>query len=199
MIINVVANDTVYKELQNKGFKQSLGYWLWNISVLGTPKDTGNAQSSVVLRRNNPKHIHIAWDLFTANYVYFLEYGYGPVTKYEGFISRDITRAVVEQLIAYIKGSKELFFSVSKPTPFVSLGTSEKPFSQERRFLMQANMNAQSITSRARQQISMIRGLEHGNARRLSGLRPETSIAPRTKGISHLQQIYYDRKKQLTQ
>lgn len=199
MTIDVIANDIVYKELQNTGFRKSLGYWFWNISVMGTPKDTGNAQSSVVLRKNNPKHIHIAWDLFTANYVYFLEYGYGPVTKYEGFISRDITRTIVEQLIGYLSGSRELFFSVSRPTPFVSLGTSEKPFSQERRFLLQANMNAQNITSRARQQISMIRALEHGNTRRLSGLRPATSTAPRTKGISHLQQMYYDRKKQLTE
>lgn len=207
--LNVVlyVDEKRYEEISKGGFSSALGYWFWNIGVMGTPMDTGNARRSVVLAKNSPRHIRIAWDLFLANYVEYLEKGIGPVKKYKNFISVDINGAIMEETIAWILTGKEPVFSARGGTPFVELVPSKhKPFSMERVFLRQANMNTQSITAKARQQISMIRHMQNPQnamTNRLRGERVETSTKKGVgdtrlnRNISGLQMIYNKRKEDM--
>lgn len=203
--VTLYVDEKRYEEIRKGGFTKAFGYWSWNIAVMGTPLDTGNARSNVFLRTNQPRHISIIWDLFMANYVQFLEEGRGPVKKYKGFISVDILGAMMEQSIAWILTGKEPYYATRELTPFVALGVSKhKPFSMERVFLKQADMNMNNITAKARGEISKIRSLNYSQGlipQVTRGDKPDTVTKKGTKGlnrnISKLHQIYNKRKEDL--
>ncbi len=206
--VTIYVDEARYEAISKGGFSKALGYWFWNIGVMGTPMDTGNARRSVVLAKNTSRHIRILWDLFMANYVEFLEKGVGPVKKYKGFISNDINGAILEETVSWLLTGKEPMFTVHSPRPFVSLQPSKhQPFSMERVFLRQANMNANRITANARMQISKIRSVQHSQGittSRERGERVETGIlkgmgnARLNRNISNLQ-IMYNKAKQNAQ
>lgn len=197
------VDEARYEEIKKNGFSKDLGYWCWDISIMGTPMDTGNARRNVVLQKNAPRHIRIVWDLFGANYVEYLEEGRGPVKKYKGFISVDIASAIMEQTMAWILTGDDPSYTV-RPRPFVALGTSRhEPFSMERTFLRQANMNASKITAKSRMMISNIRTLNASQGlvpSKERGERIDTKIQKGSKtsyfnrNVSQLQRIYNKRK-----
>lgn len=205
--VTLYVDEARYEQIRKFGFSRALGYWFWNISVLGTPMDTGNARSNVFLKKNTARHISVEWDLFMANYVEFLEKGVGPVKKYKGFISVDIYGAIMEQTMAWILTGKEPYYATRGLKPFVALTVSKhKPFSMERVFLRQADMNANKISARARMEISKIRtlGQSQGLIPQVTrGEKPDTVIAKGSKtatvnrNISRLHQIYNKRKEDI--
>ena len=74
-----------------------------NIAVLNAPYDTGNLRSAISLASNNSNNIRIQYSLLNANYIKFLEYGYGPVKKHIGFIRSKTLSDMVEAIIGFIK------------------------------------------------------------------------------------------------
>jgi hypothetical protein len=199
MQINILATPYKYNKLLKKGFDQSLGYLFWNTAVMIAPIDTGNLRRSILLAKNNSRHIKISYDTFMANYIQFLEEGQGPVKKYKNFIKGDTAQAITEQLVAWIITGRRPLFSRQGVKPFVQLKESKRqPFSAERALLRQANMNTNVISAKARMQISKIREIAYYNERsKVSGNKPSVSNASGPKGInrniSHLGQIYKDR------
>jgi len=176
MQINILATPYKYNKLLKKGFDQSLGYLFWNTAVMIAPIDTGNLRRSILLAKNNSRHIKISYDTFMANYIQFLEEGQGPVKKY-----KNTAQAITEQLVAWIITGRRPLFSRQGVKPFVQLKESKRqPFSAERALLRQANMNTNVISAKARMQISKIREIAYYNERsKVSGNKDR--MADRTK------------------
>lgn len=197
----ITADAEQFLKLQKEGFDTALGYWFWNTAVMIAPYDTGNLRSAIILSKNKPRHISIKYDTFMANYALFLEEGIGPVKKYKHFIKGDTTSVIVEQLISWIKTGKRPMFAINNVTPFVQLRVSNKPFSKEKTFLRQANMNASLISAKSRSQISKIRALQYDDMSSIKGKRVNTTLGIGTRsanrGGSQLQNIYKQRVKQI--
>ncbi|MCK9576428.1 MAG: hypothetical protein M0R51_10945 [Clostridia bacterium] len=186
-----------------KNLDSSLGMWFWNMAVMIAPYDTGNLRRAITLNKNTSKIINIRYNLMQANYIKFLELGVGPVKKYKGFIQNQTRMAIVEELIFYLKTAQKPMFT---QTPFVMLKSSQKPFGQEKRFLRQADMHTNAITSKARNKISMIRESQYRKENGIAtsnfiGLKVDTQvllsqrIKGSTKGISTLSRTYNEFKR----
>lgn len=201
MSIDIMATPYKFNKLKTQGFDVALGYWFWNMAVMIAPYDTGLTRSSISLKTNKPRRIRISYDTFRANYIQFLEEGQGPVKKYKDFIKKDTTEAIAEQLVSWIITGRSPAFARQGVKPFVQLGKSKHaPFSIERSFLKQANMNANVITAKTRMQISKIREIDYsGNKQKFTGQKPVTSSDYKraNRNISHLERIYKDRVKQI--
>ncbi|NCU31215.1 hypothetical protein EOM57_05465 [Candidatus Saccharibacteria bacterium] len=205
--VTLYVDEARYEQIRKGGFSKALGYWLWDTGFMGTPMDTGNARRNVVLRDNKPRHIRVEWDLFNANYVRFLEEGRGPVKKYKGFISVDIRGAMMEQVMSWLLTGEEPYYARRGITPFVALGVSKnKPFSMERSLLRQADMNANKITAKARQEVSRIRELGYSQGlipQNTRGQRPDTQVKKGSRAsyfnrnISQLHRIYLKQKEDI--
>lgn len=197
MDIYVTATPYKFNKLKKEGFDSALGYWFWNIAVMIAPLDTGNLRSAITLKTNKPRKIKISYSTFMANYIQFLEEAQGPVKKYKDFIKKDTTEAIAEQLVSWIITGKRPLFARQGVKPFVELSQSKYvPFSKERMFLKQANMNANIINATTRMQISKIREVTYTGVRqKVTGQRVETSSVFRKS--SHLQQIYRERVNQI--
>ena len=93
-------------------------------------------------------------------------------------------------------------YAVQGIKPFVVLKTSvNKPFSRERAFLKQANMNSNVITAKTRMQISRIRDIDFsGNRSGFNGQKVTTLnnfSRGSNKNISSLNKIYRERLSQI--
>lgn len=204
--IDIMATQYKFDKLSKNGFDSSLGYWFWNMAVMIAPMDTGNLRSAIMLSKNKSRHIRISYNTFMANYIRFLEEGQGPVKKYKDFIKGDTREAIVEQLVSWIISGKAPSYAKQGVKPFVQLGISRnKPFSQERALLRQANMNTSTLTAKTRQQISKIREASFNQKRaRSSGERVQTQIQAGlsskslNRNTSKLEAIYKDRIKQIS-
>lgn len=196
MDVYITLSDEQFEKVKN--LDTSLGMWFWNIAVMVAPYDTGNLRRSITLNRNTSKRITIGYNLTKANYLKFLELGVGPVKKHRGFISVKTRLAILEQLIIYLKTAKKPMFTA---VPHVTLRSSKSVFSQEKRYLRQANMNIGSITPNARKAISKVRETQYrksigSSLRSQRGLSPTTSnmvgqkFRGSTRGISLLNQFY---------
>jgi len=188
-----------------KNLDTSLGMWFWNMAVMISPYDTGNARRAITLTSNTSKRINIRYNLMQANYIKFLEEGVGPVKKYKGYISNRTRMAIVEELIFYLKTGQTPMFTT---TPFVLLRSSKNVFHGERKYLSQADMHTNAITANARNKISKIRETqyrqEHGIATSsFVGLKAETGtmqgqrLRGSVRGMSQLS-LAYKELKQLT-
>ncbi len=203
MSIDIMATPYKFNKLKEQGFDSALGYWFWNIAVMIAPEDTGNLRSAITLKTNKARKIRISYNTFIANYIQFLEEAQGPVKKYKDFIKKDTTEAIAEQLVSWIITGRRPLFARQGVKPFVKLSQSKyAPFSKERMFLKQANMNASIINAKARMQISKIREVDYSNSKSsVTGQRVETQksigYARSSRGISHLQQIYRERVNQI--
>lgn len=205
MLFVVEIDKKRFEEIYKYGFPTALGYWFWNMAVMIAPEDTGNLKRSITLASNSPRKIRIRYDLSAANYTKFLEEGVGPVKKYKGFISVDTTAAITEQAISWIITGKTPMFLVTSPKPFVSLkSSSNQPFSWERAYLKQADVNAKTITAKSRMEISKIREMNYtGQISRAKGERVESANAKGSKigynnrNFSKLHQIYMQRKNEI--
>jgi hypothetical protein len=203
MSIDIMATPYKFNKLQRQGFDMALGYWFWNIAVMIAPYDTGATRSAILLKRNKPRNIKIAYDLFRANWVQFLEEGQGPVKQYKDFIKKDTAEAIAEQLVSWIITGKRPSYAIRGVKPFVKLRKSKHaPFSIEKSFLKQANMNANVLTAKTRMQISKIREVNYlGNKQTITGQRPTTKTSGGYKkfnrNISNLQRIYKERVSQI--
>ncbi len=202
MSIDVTTDLENFIKLQKQGFDSALGYWFWNMAVMIAPYDTGNLKSSITLKKNKPRRIHISYNTSRANYVRFLEEGQGPVKKYKDFIKKGTAEAIAEQLVSWIMTGKAPSYAVQGIKPFVVLKTSvNKPFSRERAFLKQANMNSNVITAKTRMQISRIRDIDFsGNRSSFNGQKVTTLnnfSRGSNKNISSLNKIYRERLSQI--
>ena len=201
MSIDIMATPYKFNKLKKEGLDSSLGYWFWNIAVMIAPMDTGNLRASIVLKRNKPRNIRISYNTSRANYLKFLEEGQGPVKKYKDFIKKDTAEAIAEQLASWIVTGKAPAYAVQGVKPFIVLKKSKhQPFSREKAFLKQANMNSNALTAKTRMQISKIREIGYtGNKGTFTGQKVTTSIGSRggNKGISILTNIYRERVNQL--
>ena len=196
MSIDIVISLEKYLSLQKTGFDMSLGYWFWNMAVMIAPYDTGATRASIMLKKNKPRRIKISYDTSKANWVQFLEEGQGPVKKYKDFIKKDTAEAITEQLVSWIITGKSPTYAIQGIKPFVVLKKSkQQPFSRERAFLKQADMNANVITAKARMKISQIREVEYlGKKQSSIGKSPATiSSSGGNKNISQLAKIYKER------
>ena len=186
-----------------KNLDSSLGMWFWNMAVMISPYDTGNARRAITLTSNTSKRINIRYNLMQANYIKFLEEGVGPVKKYKGYIKNNTRMAIVEELIFYLKtGQLPMFTS----TPFVLLKSSKSVFHGERKFLSQADMHTNAITAKVRNKISMIRETTYRQQQGIAtssfrGLKVDTAVLKTqrlkgsTRGISQLSQSYSEVKR----
>ena len=196
MSIDIMATPYKFNKLQKQGFDMALGYWFWNIAVMIAPYDTGLTRSSILLKKNKPRRIRISYDTFRANYIKFLEEGQGPVKQYKDFIKKDTAEAIAEQLVSWIITGRRPAYAIQGVKPFVQLKKSKHaPFSIEKSFLKQANMNSNVITAKTRMQISKIREVDYsGKKQTTTGQRPTTqTIKGNNRNISHLQRIYKER------
>jgi hypothetical protein len=187
-----------------KSLDTSLGMWFWNMAVMISPYDTGNARRAITLNTNTSKKINIRYNLSQANYIKFLEMGVGPVKKYKGYIENRTRMAMVEELIFYLKTGQTPMFT---QTPFVLLKSSGNVFHAERKFLAQADMHTNYINANARKKISMIREKAYRQERGIAtqsfvGLKAETGtmkqnrrLTGSTRGMSALSQAYSDLKR----
>jgi len=205
MSIDIYATPYKFNKLKKYGFDMALGYWFWNIAVLIAPYDTGNLRSAITLKRNKPKNIRISYSTFMANYILFLEKGWGPVRKYKDFIKKDTVETIAEQLVSWIITGRRPKYARQGLKPFIQLSASNhEPFSRERAFLKQADMNASVISSKSRMKISKIREMDWNKAKQsVTGQRVETKTVSGYKkynrNISHLHNIYKERLNQVRQ
>lgn len=201
MSIDIIITPEKYKKLSEQGFDMALGFWFWNMAIMIAPYDTGATRASILLKKNKPRRIRISYDISKANWIIFLEEGQGPVKKYKDFIKKDTAEAIVEQLVSWIMTGKAPTYAIQGIKPFVALRASKQtPFSRERAFLKQANMNANVITAQTRMKISQIREMEYtGSIQKSGGQRPTTLTSGRSgnKNISHLNKIYKERVDQI--
>ena len=201
MSIDIMTSPYNFNKLKEQGFDMALGYWFWNMAIMIAPMDTGNLRASILLKKNKPRRIRISYNTFKANYLKFLEEGQGSVKKYQDFIKKDTTEAIVEQLVSWIRTGKAPTYAIQGIKPFVVLQKSkQQPFSRERAFLKQANMNSNAITAKTRMKISQIREMEYtGNMKRSSGQKTTSLISSRggNKNISKLNNIYKERANQI--
>ncbi len=197
MSIELTVSPEIYERIKTQGFDMALGYWFWNMAVMIAPEDTGNLRASIALKKNKPRRIKISYDTSRSNYTKFLEEGLGPVKKYKDFIKKDTAEAITEQLVSWILTGKAPSYAVQGVKPFVVLNKSKhQPFSREKVFLKQANMNANVITAKTRMEISRIRELSYtGNKSTSTGQKPTKLVNSRggNKGMSNLNRIYKER------
>jgi hypothetical protein len=198
----ITLTDEQFEKVKN--LDTALGMWFWNMAVMISPYDTGNARRAITLNTNTSKKINIRYNITQANYIKFLEEGVGPVKKYKGYIKNRTRMAMVEELIFYLKtGQIPMFTS----TPFVLLKSSKNVFHGERKYLAKADMHTNAITANARNRISKIRETsyrqEHGIATSsFRGLKAETGtmtqsrrLTGSTRGMSSLSQAYSEIKR----
>lgn len=154
MDINVYLTPEQFERVQN--LDSRLGFQLWQIADMIAPYDTGNLRSAISLARNTTSQIRLQYNLFTANYIDFLEKGQGPVKKYKGFIEKDTVSAIIEATVAYLSsGGMSLPSLTLRPLIYKTLGT---PFGAEKKILNQTDQfNRNVITFEQRRKISQIR------------------------------------------
>ncbi len=196
MSIDIMATPYKFNKLKSQGFDMALGYWFWNIAVMIAPMDTGNLRRAITLKSNRARKIRISYSTFIANYIQFLEEGQGPVKKYKDFIKKDTAESIAEQLVAWIITGKRPLYARQGVKPMVKLSASKySPFSRERMFLKQANMNSNVLTAKTRMQISKIREIDYSGSKQSNTGQKVTTVTSRggNKGISRLNQIYRER------
>jgi hypothetical protein len=196
MSIDIMATPYKFNKLKSQGFDTALGYWFWNIAVMIAPMDTGNLRRAITLKSNRARKIRISYSTFIANYIQFLEEGQGPVKKYKDFIKKDTAESIAEQLVAWIITGKRPLYARQGVKPMVKLSASKySPFSRERMFLKQANMNSNVLTAKTRMQISKIREIDYSGSKQSNTGQKVTTVTSRggNKGISRLNQIYRER------
>lgn len=154
-VVNV--NDKQYNRV--KHLNKELGMILWNIAVLNAPYDTGNLRRAISLASNNSNNIRIQYSLLNANYIKFLEYGYGPVKKHIGFIRSKTLSDMVEAIIGFIKVDNVYGGLLSLP-PLVVLQRAKTFFWQENRVAQRLDFANKKMTANQRQKISRIRERE---------------------------------------
>lgn len=144
-----------------KDLDTSLGYWFWNLAVVNTPYDSGNARSAVSLASNTSKLIRIQYNLLIANYIKFLEEGLGPVKKHKGFIGNRTLAYIFYELATYLTSGKK---PIIQSAPSVVMRHSQhKPFSitgrtlSERDVLKFSNQSVSRIDATRRRLASNIR------------------------------------------
>ena len=140
-----------------KRFGVVFGYIMINIAVILAPLDTGNLRRSITLTQNSKNNKQIRYNLMNANYVRFLEEGWGYVKQYKGFISIDTKMAIVEAIINFILTGEYPFYSFA---PTVELKSTTKLFSKEKQMLKNHNIKSDMISADVRQQMSKIREFE---------------------------------------
>jgi len=155
MDVNVYLTPSEFERVRKLDFR--LGYELWHIADMIAPFDTGNLRSAISLAKNTSSIIRLQYNLFTANYIHFLETGAGPVKKYKGFIEKDTTAACLEATISYLQsGGKNLPAFVRRP--IIEKRLSGNVFGSENAILNHTNrMNTKVITFDQRRKVSQIR------------------------------------------
>jgi len=197
----ITLTDEQFEKVKN--LDTSLGMWFWNMAVMISPYDTGNARRAITLNSNTSKKINIRYNLMQANYIKFLEEGIGPVKKYKGYIGVRTRISMVEELIFYLKTGQLPLFTA---TPFVLLRSSKNVFHGEQAFLNQANMHTNAITAKARNKISKIRETAYRAEQGIAtssfvGLKVDTAVMQKqrlkgsTRGMSMLAQTYSEIKR----
>jgi hypothetical protein len=198
----IALTDEQFEKVKN--LDTALGMWFWNMAVMISPYDTGNARRAITLNSNTSKKITVRYNLTQANYIKFLEEGVGPVKKYKGYIKNRTRMAFVEELIFYLKTGQTPMFTA---TPFVLLKSSQNVFHGERKYLAQADMHTNAITAKARNTISKIRETAYRQENGIAtssfrGLKAETGtmkqsrrLTGSTRGMSALSQAYSDLKR----
>lgn len=148
------VNEREYERIKN--LDTSLGMALWNIAVLEAPIDTGNLRRAITLVSNSSKVIRIKYNLLTANYIHFLEQGYGPVKKHRGFIGEKTTINMIEEIINFIRMGSISSWLLGLP-PLVLLRRSHSVFGYERKVMNDLGMRQKHLTANQRMKISSIR------------------------------------------
>jgi len=201
MDFDITVTPEQFEKIKN--LDTSLGMWFWNMAVMVAPYDTGNSRKAITLTKNTSKKIQIRYNTTHANYIKFLEEGLGPVKKYKGYIG-DITRlAITQELIFYLLTAQKPMFT---STPHVVLRSSKSVFSQERKFLKQADMHTYAITQKARNTISKTRETKYRKSHGIAlssfiGKKVTTSkmsnqtVRGSVMGISILSQAYRETRK----
>jgi hypothetical protein len=157
------------------GFSKGLAMWLWNIAVAVAPYDTGNLRRAITLNNASNDKIKVAYNIYDAVYLHYLEEGMGPVKKHKGFIGDTTVNAFIRELLYYIKTGKQPLIT-SKP--MTSLRVSEhSPMFYERRILNAIGLKwAKTVTADDRMKLSNLRymSLKETGFQTIRGLRTDT-------------------------
>ena len=213
MDITLYVDQKRYDEISQNGFPASLGQYAHNIAVMIMAYDTGNARSAISLTTNTSKRFTVDYNLLKANYIKFLDEGVGPVKKHKGIVSVLTVGAIAEEMVGWIlSGTNPTFTSA----PVVALRQSQyRPFGakssvtglSEKDVLRQSQMNTNTISAQARQEVSKIREYTY---LRLAGCKPSNKrgVATETtrlqahqhlgsnKNLSILKAVAQDQKRQ---
>lgn len=147
--ITIVVDEKGLERAKNLNLK--MGMVAWNIATILAPVDTGNLRRSIMLTTNTQKKVSLHYDLMSANYIRFLEEGYGPVKKHIGFIGDTTRLAITEAYVAYIEtGHIPMYTSI----PTINLNDTSNIFGTEKQILRSANNNASKISANSRREIS---------------------------------------------
>lgn len=164
-----------------KDLDTHLGMILWNLAVMVAPIDTGNLRRAITLAKNNRKNIRIQYNLLNANYIKFLEYGYGPVKKHKGFISNLTVSIFIETIINFIKVGNIDKGLLSLP-PLVVLNKAQSVFNQEGKVAKMLNIGKRGLTANQRRQISRYRERVWQES---VGSKPTSSIGRKVESTTH--------------
>lgn len=164
-----------------KDLDTHLGMILWNLAVMVAPIDTGNLRRAISLAKNNRKNIRIQYNLLNANYIKFLEYGYGPVKKYKGFISNLTVSIFIETIINFIKVGNIDKGLLALP-PLVVLNKAQSVFNQEGKVAKMLNIGKRGLTANQRRQISRYRERVWQES---VGSKPTSSVGRKVETTTH--------------
>lgn len=164
-----------------KDLDTHLGMILWNLAVRAAPIDTGNLHRAITLAKNNRKNIRIQYNLLSANYIKFLEYGYGPVKEHKGFISNLTVSIFIATIINFIKVGNIDKGLLSLP-PLVVLNKAQSVFNQEGKVAKMLNIGKRGLTANQRRQISRYRERVWQES---VGSKPRSSIGRKVESTTH--------------
>ena len=188
-------NINITTDIDMNGFSKGLAMWLWNIAVAVAPYDTGNLRRAIRLNTATESKIKIAYNVYDAMYLHYLEEGMGPVKKHRGFIGDTTVNAFIRELLYYIKTRKQPLIT-SKP--MASLRVSEhSPMFYERRILNAIGMSwAKTVTADDRMKLSHLRyrSLQNTGYQRIRGMRTDTRrLGYRTRDNLNIRHAFIDR------